>query len=170
LVKDNVVSELKSNRRLLRIESAWGTHEEVEGHPRVGDLSPGVYYADLTLGSRVITVKLFVKEYKDNSSGARVKYLYTTDLSLSEEEMEEAWRMRWEIEELHRDVKALGLEDSSFWRRERLQGYLTIFIIMVNVVRELVSELNLRSVEAFLRFVERYLGGPPGLMKIFKLR
>jgi putative transposase len=78
--------------------------------------------------------------------------------------------MRWEIEELHRDVKALGLEDSSFWRRERLQGYLTIFTIMTNVVRELVGELNLRSVEAFLRFVERYLGGPPGLMKIFKLR
>jgi len=43
-----------------------------------------------------------------------VKYLYTTDPSLSEEEIEEAWRMRWEIEELHRDVKALGLEDSSF--------------------------------------------------------
>ncbi|MFP3064119.1 MAG: ISNCY family transposase, partial [Sulfolobus sp.] len=61
-------------------------------------------------------------------------------------------------------------EDSSFWRRERLKGYLTIFTIMTNVVRELVSELNLRSVEAFLRFVERYLGGPPGLMKIFKLR
>ena len=57
-----------------------------------------------------------------------------------------------------------------FWRRERLQGYLTIFTIMTNVVRELVGELNLRSVEAFLRFVERHLGGPPGLMKIFKLR
>jgi len=93
--------------------------------------------------------------------------LYTTDLSLSEE-IEEAWRMRWEIEELHRDVKASGLEDSSFWRRERLQGHLTIFTIN-NVVRELVEELNLRSVEAFLRFVERHLGGPPGLMKIFKL-
>jgi Archaeal putative transposase ISC1217. len=39
----------------------------------------------------------------------------------------------WEIEELHRDVKALGLEDSSFWRRERLQGYLTIFTV-ANVV------------------------------------
>ena len=49
-----------------------------------------------------------------------------------------------------RVVKALGLEDSSFWRRERLQGYLTIFTIN-NVVRELVGELNLRSVEAFLR-------------------
>ena len=36
------------------------------------------------------------------------------------------------------------------WRRERLQGYLTIFTIN-NVVRELVGELNLRSVEAFLR-------------------
>jgi len=56
----------------------------------------------------------------------------------------------WEIEELHRDVKALGLEDSSFWRRERLQGYLAIFTV-TNVVRELVGELNLRSVEAFLR-------------------
>ena len=56
----------------------------------------------------------------------------------------------WEIEDLHRDVKALGLEDSSFWRRERLQGYLTIFTVN-NVVRELVGELNLRSVEAFLR-------------------
>ena len=117
----------------------------------------------------MVTVKLLVREYKCNS-GTHVRYLYTTDLSLSEEEIEEAWRMRWEIEELHRDVKALGLEDSSFWRRERFQGYLTIFTIMTNVVRELVGELNLRSVEAFLRFVERYLGGPPGLMKIFKLR
>ncbi|MEJ2770568.1 transposase [Stygiolobus sp. CP8521M] len=169
LVTDNVVSELKSNRRLLRVESARGTLEEVEGHLRVGDLPPGVYYADLTLRDRVTTVKLLVQEYKGDS-GTHVKYLYTTDLSLSEEEMEEAWRMRWEIEKLHRDVKALGLEDSSFWRRERLQGYLTIFTIMVNVVRELIGELNLRSVEAFLRFVERYLGGPSGLMKIFKLR
>jgi len=50
------------------------------------------------------------------------------------------------------------------------QGYLTVFTIMVNVVRELIGELNLRSVEAFLRFVERYLGGSSGLMKIFKLR
>jgi len=40
--------------------------------------------------------------------------------------------------------------DSSFWRRERLQGFLTIFTV-TNVVRELVGELNLRSVEAFLR-------------------
>ena len=38
------------------------------------------------------------------------------------------------------------------WGRERLQGYLTIFTIMTNVVRELVGALNLRSVEAFLKF------------------
>jgi len=94
-------------------------------------------------------LKFLLLEYDD--SGTHVRYLYTTDLSLSEEEIEEAWRMRWEIEELHRDVKALGLEDSSFWRRERLQGYLAIFTIN-NVLRELVGELNLRSVEAFLRF------------------
>jgi len=87
LVTGNVVSELKSNRRLLRVESARGTPEEVEGHLRVGDLPPGVYYADLTLGDRVVTVKLLVRE---RDSGTHVKYLYTTDLSLSEEEIEEA--------------------------------------------------------------------------------
>ena len=122
----------------------------MEGHLRVGDLPPGLYYADLTLGDRAVTVKLLVREHK-RDSGSHVRYLYTTDLSLSEEEIEEAWRMRWEIEELHRDVKALGLEDSSFWRREKLKGYLTIFTIN-NVVRELIGELNLRSVEAFLTF------------------
>ena len=75
--------------------------------------------------------------------------------------------MRWEIEELHRDVKALGLlvleegEASGLphdlhHHDQRRQGA--------------GGELNLRSVEAFLRSVERHLGGPPGLMKIFKLR
>ena len=93
-------------------------------------------------------MKLLVREHK-RDSGTHARYLYTTDLSLSEEEIEEAWRMRWEIEKLHRDVKALGLEDSSFWRR-RLQGYLTTFTVN-NVLRELVGELNLRSVGAFLR-------------------
>ena len=66
-------------------------------------------------------MKLLVREHK-RGSRTQARYLYTTDLSLSEEEIEEAWRMRWEIEKLHRDVKALGLEDSSLWRRERLQG------------------------------------------------
>jgi len=107
---------------------------------------PGVYFADLTLGGRAITVKLLVREHK-RDSGTQARYLYTTDLSLSEE-VEEAWRMRWEIEDLQGTSRPW---DSSFWRRERLQGYLTIFTIN-NVVRELVVELNLRSVEAFLRF------------------
>ena len=57
-------------------------------------------------------MKLLVREHK-RDSGTHARYPYTTDLSLSEK-VEEAWRMRWEIEELHRDVKALGLEDSSF--------------------------------------------------------
>ena len=85
---DNVVSELKSNRtqgrprgpsRRWRDTSKWETL--------------GVYYADLTLGDRATTVKLLVREYKRDSR-SHVKYLYTTDLSLSEEEIEEAWRMR----------------------------------------------------------------------------
>ena len=78
----------------------------------MGDLPPGLYYADLTLGGRPITVKLLVREYK-RDSGTHVKYLYTTDLSLSEEEIEEAFRVGDRGPQ--RDVKALGLEDSSFW-------------------------------------------------------
>ena len=72
----------------------------------------------------------------------------------------------WEIEDLQ------GTSSPWDWRTPRsggLQGYLRVFTIN-NVVRELVGELNLRSVEAFLRSVERHLGGLPGLMKIFKLR
>jgi hypothetical protein len=44
------------------------------------------------------------------------------------------------------------------WRTPRsgggrgFRGYLTIFTIMTNVVGELMGALNLRSVEAFLRF------------------
>jgi len=72
----------------------------------------------------------------------------------------------WEIEELHRDVKDLGL---LVLEEGEASGHLAIFTV-TNVVRELVKELNLRSVEAFLRFVERHLGGPLGLMKIFELR
>ena len=37
------------------------------------------------------------------------------------------------------------------WRRERLQGYLTIFTV-TNVVRELVGELNMRNASTLLRF------------------
>ena len=101
-----------------------------------------------------------MKLLRKHESGTHVRYLYTTDLSLSGEE---AFRVGDRGPQ--RDVKA----HSSSWRRETLQGYLTIFTIN-NVVRELVGELNLRSVEAFLRFVERHLGGPPGLMKTFNLR
>ena len=134
LVKENVVSELKSNRAQGRVgpgDPRGGGGTPPSGRP------PGVYYADLTLGDRVFTVKLLVREYK-RDSGTHVRYLYTTDLSLSEEEIE--------------DLQGTSRPwDSSFWRRERLQGYLTIFTIMTNVVRELVGELNLRSLEAFLR-------------------
>jgi uncharacterized protein (DUF433 family) len=105
----------------------------------VGDLPPGVYYADLTLGGQTITVKLLVRE---RDSGTHVKYLYTTDLSLSEEEIEEAWRMRWEIEELHRDVKALGTGGLLVLEEREAQGYLTVSTIMINVVRELVGLLT----------------------------
>ena len=55
---------------------------------------------------------------------------------------------RWEIEELQGTSRPW---DSSFWRRERLKGYLTILTV-TNVVGELVGELNPRSVEVFLRF------------------
>ena len=130
---DNVVSELRSNRAQGLPGGPWGA-------PPSG-IPPGVYFVSLTLGGRPITVKLLVREH---DSGTQARYLYTTDLSLSGEEV---WRMRWEIEDLQGTSRPW---DSSFLRREKLKGYLSIFTIN-NVIRELVGELNLRSVEAFLR-------------------
>ena len=99
----------------------------------------------------MITVKLLVREHK-RDSGTHVRYLYTTDPSLSEE-VEEACRVG--DRGTPRDVKALGLEDSSFWRRETLQGYLTIFTVN-NVVRELGAEPEERG--GVPQVLERRLG------------
>ncbi len=113
----------------------------------------------------VITIKLLILVYKDNKLN-----LYATDLNLSDEEIEATWKIRWEIEKLHKDIKTLGMQDSSFLKRKRLQGYLLLFVMVVNAARDLVTSLNLKSVEELLRFVEIRLGGALGLMKIFKLR
>ncbi|WP_281034080.1 transposase [Metallosphaera yellowstonensis] len=86
---DNVVSELRSNRAQGRVGP--GDPRGGGGTPPSG-ISPGVYFADLTLGDRAITVKLLVRERKRDSM-THARYLYTTDPSLSEEEIEEACRV-----------------------------------------------------------------------------
>ncbi|MCQ4335756.1 MAG: hypothetical protein RXN50_03555 [Sulfolobaceae archaeon] len=66
----SIVREARDGQRGVKAQvqpssgSARGTLEEVEGHLRVGELSPGFYYADLTLGGRVTKVKFLVQEYK----------------------------------------------------------------------------------------------------------
>ena len=111
LVKENVVSELKSNRAQGRVGP--GDPQGGGGTPPSG-IPPGVYYADLTLGAQAITVKLLVREHK-RDSGTHVKCLYTTDPSLSED-VEEAWRMRWKIEDLQGTSRPLD------WRTPRSGG------------------------------------------------
>ncbi|AAK40485.1 Hypothetical protein SSO0132 [Saccharolobus solfataricus P2] len=131
----------------------------------MGDLPPGSYLADLIMGDHTITVKLLVLEYKDS----RLNF-YTTDLNMEDEMIEVTWKIRWEIEKLHRDVKALDMQDSSFLKRQRFHGYLLLFVMVVNAVRDLIGSLKLKSVEELLKFIENHLGGAPGLMKMFKLR
>ena len=111
-------------------------------------------------------MKLLVREHK-RDSGTQAKYLYTTDLSLSEE-VEEAWRMRWEIEELQgtsrpwaggllvlEEGEASGLPHD-LHHQQRRQG------------AGGGAEPEERG--GVPQALERPLGGPPGLMKIFKLR
>jgi len=87
-------------------------------------------------------VKLLVREHKRDSSGTHARrYLYTTDLSLSEEEA-----CRVGDRGTPRDVKALGLlileeGEASGLPHDLHRGQR----------RQLVGELNLRSVDAFLR-------------------
>jgi len=108
LVRDNVVSRLKSNRAQGRVGP--GDPRGGGGTPPSG-IPPESTTPTWTLGDRAITVKLPVREHK-RDSGTQARYLYTTDLSLSEE-VEEACCVG--DRGPPRDVKALGLEDSSFW-------------------------------------------------------
>ncbi|WP_281034096.1 transposase [Metallosphaera yellowstonensis] len=140
-MRDNMMSRLRSNRAQGRVGP--GDPRGGGGTPPSG-IPPGVYYADLTLGGRAITVKLLVREHK-RDSGTQARYLYTTDLSLSEE-VEEACLAG--DRGPPRDVKALGLlileegEASGLpldlHHQQRRQGA--------------VGELDLRSVEVFLMF------------------
>jgi len=95
----------------------------------------------------VVTVKLLVRERK-RDSGTHARYLYTTDLSLSEEEIEEACRVGDRGAPQGRQGLGTGglhiLEEGEasglprdLHRDQRRQGA--------------DGELNLRSVEAFLR-------------------
>ena len=105
----------------------------------------------------MITVKLLRK----HDSGTHVRYLYTTDLSLSGEEACLAGDRGPQ-----RDVKAMGLlileegEASGLphdlHRQQRRQG--------ASGGAEPEERGGVPEV------LERHLGGPPGLMKIFKLR
>jgi len=162
-VTDNVVSELKPNRTQGRVGP--GDPRGGGGTPPSG-IPPGLYYADLTLGGRPITVKLLVREHK-RDSGTHARCLYTTDLSLSEE-VEEAWRMRWEIEDLQRTSRPWN------WRTPRSGG---------GEASGLPHDLHHQQRRqgagggaepeergGVPQALERHLGGPPGLMKIFKLR
>jgi hypothetical protein len=105
--------------------------------------TPGVYYADLTLGGRAITVKLLVQERED-STATHVRYLYTTDPLLSEK-VEEACLAG--DRGPPRDVKALGLLILEEGEAPGLPHDLHR-----GQRRQLIGELNLRSVDAFLMF------------------
>ena len=89
----------------------------------------------------MVTVKLLVQERED-STATHMRYLYTTDLSLSGEEACLAGDRG-----PPRDVKALGLlileeGEASGLPHDLHRGQR----------RQLIGELNLRSVDAFLMF------------------
>ncbi|WP_172634119.1 hypothetical protein [Metallosphaera yellowstonensis] len=108
----------------------------------------------------MITVKLLVRERK-RDSGTHARYLYTTDLSLSGEEP-----CRVGDRGPPRDVKALGLvlleegdasglpHDLHHQQRRQRAGR--------------GAEPGERG--GVPQALERPLGGPPGMMKIIKLR
>jgi len=89
-------------------------------------------------------VKLLVREHK-RDSGTQARYLYTTDLSLSEE-VEEAYCVG--DRGPPRDVKALGL----LILEEGEASGLPLDLHHQQRRQRAVGELNLRSVEVFLMF------------------
>jgi len=136
------VREARDGQRNVKaqVQTSPGSAGGPWGAPPSG-IPPGVYYADLTLGGRAITVKLLVQERED-STATHVRYLYTTDLSLSGEEACLAGDRG-----TPRDVKALGLPILEEGEPSGLPHDLHR-----DQRRQLIGELNLGSVDAFLMF------------------
>ncbi|BCS93343.1 MAG: hypothetical protein MjAS7_1951 [Metallosphaera javensis (ex Sakai et al. 2022)] len=116
----DVVSSLKSSARVV----------EGDRSVPVGLLPEGEHHVTY-LG---VPLKLVVLEdYK----GYGRRYLFSTDPSMSPEEILTAWENRWDVEVVIRELKALGLEKGSFrtWRRNL--GYVKLISITLNFLLSL---------------------------------
>ncbi|AWR98707.1 transposase [Metallosphaera hakonensis] len=162
LVTDNVISELKSNRRILELVSA-SPNVDVEGCRHVKDLPEGEYIIKISRGSSVIEVKLVA--VKNTGS---INYVYSTNLKLSASEILREWKSRWNIEKFHRDLKSLGLEDTSFKRRDRLEGFAFLHALIARIVRNAMRKLGISSIEELHEFFEHCLHIYGGLLNIIK--
>ncbi|BCS93552.1 transposase [Metallosphaera javensis (ex Sakai et al. 2022)] len=115
----DVVSSLKSSARVV----------EGDRSVPVGLLPEGEHHVTY-LG---VPVKLVVLDYK----GYGRRYLFSTDLSMSPEEILTAWENRWDVEVVIRELKALGLENGSFRTWSKNLGYVKLISITLNFLLSL---------------------------------
>jgi len=127
LKNPNTIGELKANSRV------------VEGgrHVPVAEFPEGEYLVEY-LGT---PIKLLVI---DNYKGMGKRYFFSTNTNDTPEDIITTWENRWDIEVVIRELKALGLEKSSFLTWVRNKGFITLKALSLLLVLSFKYSLGLR--------------------------
>ncbi|QGA53268.1 ISNCY family transposase [Sulfolobus sp. E5-1-F] len=149
-----VVSELKASARVTEGGRSVPVAEFPEGEFSVTYLG--------------VPIKLIVV---DNYKGCGRRYFFTTDLTMTSEEVITTWENRWDVETMIRDLKVLGLRSSSFKSVVKILGYMKLVGLVVNFLHILKYELGSHlGVKALSRYLKNVYGYFFDYKKLFRLR
>ncbi|QXJ34915.1 hypothetical protein J5U22_01462 [Saccharolobus shibatae] len=150
----DTMGELKSNARVI----------EGGRHVPVGEFPQGEYLVEY-LG---IPIKLLVI---DDYKGFGKRYFFSTNLNDTAEDILVTWENRWDVEVLIRELKALGLEKSSFLTWLRNKGFIVLkaFSLLVVLLFKYFTGLNLEA-KRIARLIKSIYQVSGGIKKLFKRR
>ncbi|BAK54209.1 putative transposase [Sulfurisphaera tokodaii str. 7] len=149
---EDTVGELKANARV------------VEGgrHVPVAEFPEGEYLVEY-LGT---PIKLLVI---DNYKSMGKRYFFSTNTNDTPEDI--TWENRWDIEVVIRELKALGLEKSSFLTWIRNKGFITLKALSLLLVLLFKYSLGLRlGAKRISRLIKSIYQSLGGIKKLFKRR
>ncbi|GAA5420210.1 ISNCY family transposase ISSto15 [Sulfurisphaera tokodaii] len=102
----------------------------------------------------------------DNYKGMGKRYFFSTN---TPEDI--TWENRWDIEVVIRELKALGLEKSSFLTWVRNKGFITLKALSLLLVLSFKYSLGLRlGAKRISRMIKSIYQSLGGIKKLFKRR
>ena len=105
----------------------------------------------------------------DNYKSMGKRYFFSTNTNDTPEDI--TWENRWDIEVVIRELKALGLEKSSFLTWIRNKGFITLKALSLLLVLLFKYSLGLRlGAKRISRLIKSIYQSLGGIKKLFKRR